>query len=349
MRLRNFLIMPTKQQIVEMNIPEIIEITNADFSFSEILPLNQSKLTSLSYANNESHLDDALNSSASVLIISEKLKEKLKISDKHLIVSKCPEHTMSCVSHMFFSFNLKENLMSKIADTSKIGTNSALPDNIAIGDFSIIGDNVSLGDNVFIGPHCVIEDNVKIGDNSIIYSNVVIGKSSQIGKSCRIQSHTVIASSGFVYDQESKTSHRPEKNVILENNVELGSNCTIDRGLKKDTIIKQGVKIDNKVQVSSDVEIGANSLITADNTILHNTKLGNFTISGGCNVFDSNISTADQCTFTAASKIDKNISESGSYGGHPLQPVKEYFRTLMTITNLSKLRKELNQIKAKLK
>jgi UDP-N-acetylglucosamine acyltransferase len=119
---------------------------------------------------------------------------------------------------------------------------------------SIIGPNVTLGDNVKIGPFCTIIGNVSIGDHSRIHGYTSIGMPAQdtntqkslgtvtIGKHCEIREFVTIGASKQEDGITSIGDHcyimnfshvahdvTLENNVILINNVNLAGHVHVEQ------------------------------------------------------------------------------------------------------------------------
>jgi UDP-3-O-[3-hydroxymyristoyl] glucosamine N-acyltransferase len=203
-----------------------------------------------------------------------------------------------------------------------------------------------------VAPGASIGAHVKIGAHCHIHSNVVIEAFCEIGDHCEIHSGTVIGSDGFGYATHpvTKDHHKVPQigNVIIEDHVEIGANCAIDRATLHSTIIRKGTKIDNLVHVAHNCELGAQGLYAAGFMTAGSTKVGARFMCGGDVVLADHITLCDNVTLGARSAVSKSITEPGAYTGYPVEPLKDGLRTIQNLTNLTKMRKELAEIRKKL-
>lgn len=209
-----------------------------------------------------------------------------------------------------------------------------------------------VGTQTRIAAGATIHAHVKIGAHCHIHSNVVIEAFCEIGDHCEIHSGTVIGSDGFGYATHPVTNdhHKVPQigNVVIQDHVEIGSNCAIDRATLHSTIIHKGTKIDNLVHIAHNCELGEQGLYAAGFMTAGSTKVGARFMCGGDVVLADHITLCDNVTLGGRSAVTKSITEPGAYTGHPLEPLKDGLRTIQNLTNLTKMRKELAEIRKKL-
>jgi UDP-3-O-[3-hydroxymyristoyl] glucosamine N-acyltransferase len=242
--------------------------------------------------------------------------------------------------------------MTFVSDTAKVG------EDIYIGAFSYISDYVTIGDNVQIYPQVHIGDGCTIGDNVILYPGVKIYAGCKIGNNCIIHSGAVIGSDGFGFAPENGEYKKiPQMGiVVIEDDVEIGANTTVDRAVMDATVIHRGVKLDNLIQVAHNVEIGANTVMASQVGISGSTKVGEQCMIGGQVGLGGHISIGNNTNIGAQSGIISNIKEGSNIMGAPAIPVKDFFKSSIVFPKLpemykqlSKLEKEIEQLKAQLK
>lgn len=242
--------------------------------------------------------------------------------------------------------------MTFVSDTAKVG------EDIYIGAFSYISDYVTIGNNVQIYPQVHIGDGCTIGDNVILYPGVKIYAGCKIGNNCIIHSGAVIGSDGFGFAPENGEYKKiPQMGgVVIEDDVEIGANTTVDRAVMGDTIIHKGVKLDNLIQVAHNVEVGANTVMAAQVGISGSTKVGEHCMIGGQVGLGGHITIGNNTNIGAQAGIISNIKESSNIIGSPAIPVKDFFKSSIVFPKLpemykqlSKLEKEIEQLKAQLK
>ncbi len=222
---------------------------------------------------------------------------------------------------------------SAIDPTATIGGNTFVDSFTVVGEGSQIGENVELHSNVYVGA------NVKIGANTIVHPGVKIMDDTVVGENCVLHPGVVLGSEGFGFapDENGVYQDIPQLgNVELGNNVSIGANTTIDRATMGSTRIGNGVKLDNLVQIAHNVEIGDHTVIASQTGVSGSTKIGKHCVIAGQVGFAGHLKIADGTKIGAMSGIAKSISTpDGVYSGHPLLPLKQYLRLMITLRKLS--------------
>ena len=125
--------------------------------------IHRIKVGELVFVDHRKYYTDALNSSASCILINQKVDVP---KGKGIIVSENP----------FADFNelIKQNSLfvsaqSSISNSAKVGKNTIIQPNV------FIGENVTIGDDCIIHANVVLQANTTIGNNVIIQPNTTIG------------------------------------------------------------------------------------------------------------------------------------------------------------------------------
>ncbi|MBX9769071.1 MAG: UDP-3-O-(3-hydroxymyristoyl)glucosamine N-acyltransferase, partial [Bdellovibrionales bacterium] len=166
-----------------------------------------------------------------------------------------------------------------------------------------------------------------------------------------VQPHSTIGSPGFGFATDQQGLHHPIPQigfVQIDSDVSIGANCAIDRGTFGPTRIGSGTKIDNFAHIAHNCEIGKNCMITAGIIIAGSSKLGDWVVTGGSVRITDHVEIASKVQLGGNSAVTKDVPTAGAYGGHPLQPLKEYLRTTSSLPHLPEIRKTLNRILEKL-
>ena len=242
--------------------------------------------------------------------------------------------------------------LAYISKTAKIG------ENVYIAPYAVIGENTEIGDNSSIYPHSYIGDNVKIGKNTIINANVSIYHDCRVGNHCIIHSGVVIGADGFGFAPTTEGYEKiPQIGItLIEDHVEIGANTCIDRATMGATIIRKGVKLDNLIQVAHNDEIGSHTVMAAQAGIAGSTKIGQWCMIGGQAGIAGHAKIGDKVGIAAQSGIPGNIKSGNQVMGSPSFDARQYFKAASVFkrlpdmySELNMLRKELNELKGKLK
>jgi UDP-3-O-[3-hydroxymyristoyl] glucosamine N-acyltransferase len=218
---------------------------------------------------------------------------------------------------------------------------------VFLGPYCVIGAHALIGDDCLIGAHVVIENSASVGPRTIIHPHVFVGFDCEIGADCEIHPHSTIGSDGFGYSaggdgRPSKISHLG--NVKIHDHVEIGSNCAVDRATLTSTHIRSGTKLDNLCHIAHNCDLGENGFYTAGFMMGGSTKIGRHFATGGGSVVTAHVTLADHVVLAGRSIVTNDIEVPGSYGGYPLQPLKQAMKTVVSLGQLNELRRSVNRM-----
>lgn len=204
-----------------------------------------------------------------------------------------------------------------------------------------------VGDGCLIGAHAVLENDVRIGARTVIHPHVFVGYGCEVGEDCEIHPHSTIGSDGFGYSvgpdgRPMKISHLG--NVMIGDKVEIGSNCAVDRATLDSTHIRSGTKLDNICHIAHNCDLGENGFYTAGFMTGGSTKIGRHFVTGGNTVVTSHVTLTDNVMLAGRSSVTNDIDTPGSYGGYPLQPLKEALKTAACVGQLNEFRRNLSRV-----
>jgi UDP-3-O-[3-hydroxymyristoyl] glucosamine N-acyltransferase len=197
-----------------------------------------------------------------------------------------------------------------------------------------------------------VEANVVIGDESHIHANVFIAHGTVIGNHCEIHPTTSLGTEGFGYAHDEQFNHYRHVHygrLVLEDDVHVGAGVTIDRGHFMDSIIGQGTKIDNHCHLAHNIQVGKNCLLVADFIAAGTVAIGDNNVFGGRTGISDHVTIGDNMQFAGLSSIFKDVNEPGkAFGGHPLQPIRDYLKSYASIAHLPELRRNVARIMRRL-
>ena len=231
--------------------------------------------------------------------------------------------------------------------TAVVHPDAVVGERAFLGPYCVIGAHAAIGDDCMIGAHTVVENDARIGARTMLHPHVFVGAGCHIGEECEIHPHTSIGSDGFGYAVD--VGGRPRKiahlgNVIIGDSVEIGSNCAVDRATLTSTYIRSGSKLDNICHIAHNCDLGENGFFTAGFMMGGSTKIGRQFVTGGNSVVTAHITLGDNVVLAGRSCVTSNVPNAGSYGGYPLQPLKEAMKTAVSIGHLNAIRKNLNRV-----
>ncbi len=337
---------------IQKRFPDLVTdlIGNPDTLISEVSSPEAPKAGSLLFITEEKFLESALNGSASCLVVNHKLKSEIENSNsgvKTFLFSKNVKLAMAKIKKEFFAFEIPLQELGTIHPTAIIDSTVSLGENVSVGPYTVIGKNVTIGDGVRIDAAVIIEADCKIGKDSHLYSQLYIGPRTEIGERCEILPNSAIGSEGFgfAHDERGRFYRIPQTGkVVLQNDVEVGSNSTIDRAAFGVTLIGEGTKIDKLAHIAHNCEIGKHCILAGKFAVAGSTKIGDHFMAGGRVTVRDGITITSGVEVAALSGVHTHVTEPGQYGGFPVQPVRDAFRTSMSLPHLPQMRKDLSKL-----
>ena len=222
-----------------------------------------------------------------------------------------------------------------------------VPADAVVGPGAVLGRNVKIGKRAVVMANSVIEENAQIGEETVIHPNVVIGYDCEIGDRCIIKSGCVIGMEGFGFAQDKKRkSYRIPQlgKVVIENDVVLGANNTVDRATYDETRIHSGVKTDTLCHIAHNTEIDEDVIIVAQTGIAGSCYIGKRVLISGQAAISDHVNVTDDVVLVQRAGVISDIKEPGMYAGHPLQPVRQYFKNSALQTKLMDMKKQISKL-----
>lgn len=323
---------------------------NAETSASSFGRIEEAQGGQLAFLANPKYEEFLYTTSASVIIVSEKLELKQPVNATLIRVGD-PYSAFANLLHHYQE--LKTQQLQGVQEPCFISPTAKKGDNVFIGAFAYVGEGSEIANNVKIFPGVYIGNNVKIGDNCLLHPGVKIYHDCIIGKNVTIHAGTVIGGDGFGFAPQADGSFKKVPqigNVIIEDNVEIGSNATIDRATIGSTVIRSGAKLDNLIQIAHNVEVGSNTVIAAQAGVSGSTKIGNNVMIGGQAGVVGHIQIADFSKINAQSGVSKSIKTPRSaVTGSPAFDYTSALRSQALTRNLPELEKRITELENQLK
>lgn len=318
-----------------------------DTIIDRLAPLDQAGPGDVSFLAADKYLKSLPDCRASALLLKESHLRDAPSTAAVVVVSD-PYLAYARISHLFS----QEPAPAKAIHSSAIiEPGVQLGEGVSIGAHTLIESGTILGDGSVIGPGSVIGARVRIGAHTVLKANVTVHHDVVIGDQCMIHSGAVIGGDGFGFAPSSAGWVKIAQlgRVIVGNRVEIGSNTTIDRGAIADTVIEDGVIIDNLSMLAHNVRIGRGTAMAAQVGIAGSTRIGAHCILGGQAGFAGHLDIADGSHFTGQAMVTKGTTESGAYSsGWPIQPAREWRRTVARLRQLDKLEARLKALEHRL-
>lgn len=228
-----------------------------------------------------------------------------------------------------------------------VANDVVLGTDVGIAANAVVEAGCRLGDGCRVGPGCVLGEGVELGAGTCLMANVTLYHGVVLGRDCRVHAGTVIGSDGFGYAPAPSGWEKIAQlgRVVIGDRVEIGANCAIDRGAIGDTRIEDDVIIDNLVQVAHNVVLGRGTALAGQVGVAGSTEVGAGCTIGGQAGLAGHLRIADASHFTGQAMVTKGTREGGLYSsGLPLQPNRQWRRTVARVQRLDALEQRLRAL-----
>jgi UDP-3-O-[3-hydroxymyristoyl] glucosamine N-acyltransferase len=307
-------------------------------------------LGSLVYVSNHAQLVEARRHKPAIIIVSTKVSgclDTLMDADSCCFSVQSISMGMAVLLKYFDRKRCRFTQWGERHPTAVVHPDAAIGDRSFLGPYCVIGARARVGEDCMIGAHTIVENDARIGARTVLHPHVFVGAGCHIGDDCEIHPHTSIGSDGFGYAVDP--DGRPRKiahlgNVVIGDAVEIGSNCAVDRATLTSTFIRSGTKLDNICHIAHNCDLGENGFYTAGFMMGGSTKIGRHFVTGGNSVVTAHITLGDHVTLQGRSSVTCDVPDAGSYGGYPLQPLKDAMKTAASLGQLNEIRKKLNRV-----
>ncbi len=194
---------------------------------------------------------------------------------------------------------------------------------------------------------------VVVGEASILHPNVTVYDNVEIGARVVLHSGCVIGADGFGFVMEGGRYHKFPQigRVSIGDDVEIGANCCVDRAALGVTSIGEGTKLDNMVHVAHNCRIGRHVVVAAQTGFSGSVVVEDYAVIGGqVGVGDKARIESGAVLGSGSGVLTSKIVRAGQVvWGTPARPLKQYLETLASLSRLPEMRKELAELKRKLK
>lgn len=329
--------------ILDLNSPDLQFVSgNKQAVAAKVLPPDQADKETLVFVSKPDQLEAALKAQAPIIVAHKSLK--LPESGATFFSTGSVQLSMAAILPLFDGKMNRFNQETKIHPTAVVHATAHLGHNVCLGPYVVIGEHVRIGEGSTIAAHTVVESYAVIGDHTLLHSHVFIGGHCEVGSRCEIHPHTTIGADGFAFVPTREGTHKkiPQiGRVVIGNDVEIGANCAIDRAALTETRIGDGTKMDNLCHVAHNVVIGKNCVMAAGFKVAGSSKIGNNFMVGGDTAVTDHVNICDNVIVAGKSGVTKDITESGQYGGYPLEPLRDAMKTIANIAQLTRIRKDV--------
>ncbi len=284
-------------------------------------PIDTAQPSDLSFAASPKSYPKAASSAAGCLIVPPDYQS----SNQCLIRSSDPRRLFAQALAILFP----PNFPAGIHPSATVAEDFRLEPKVSIGAGCFVGSQVTIGEGSVLHPNVTVYGRVRIGKNAVIHSGAVIGADGF----------------GFALDENRRYVKFPQVGLVeIGDDVEIGANTCIDRAALGVTRIGNGVKLDNQVHVGHNCNIGNHVVIAAQTGLSGGVTIGDYAIVGGqVGVGDKARIEAGAVVGSGAGILTSKIVRAGEpVWGTPARPLRDYLRSLATLSRLTRQGKPLS-------
>jgi UDP-3-O-[3-hydroxymyristoyl] glucosamine N-acyltransferase len=240
-----------------------------------------------------------------------------------------------------------------IHPTAVVAADAEIGPGVAIGAMSVIGSGARIGAGSSIGAGCSIGQRVSLGEGCLLHANVTLYDDVDIGARVILHSGCVIGADGFGFVLEDGRYQKFPQigRVQLDADVEIGANSCVDRAALGVTWIGEGTKLDNMVHVGHNCRVGRHVVIVAQTGLSGGVVVEDYAVIGGQVGIADKVRIETRAVLGAQCGVptSKIIRAGQVVWGTPARPIKEYLESLANLSRLPEMRKELSDLKQRVK
>jgi UDP-3-O-[3-hydroxymyristoyl] glucosamine N-acyltransferase len=312
-------------------------------SVERVASVRNATPTSLTFAENEATLQEALVSEAAAVLVTPQIAKAIlsgtKPLRKPLLLVAQPRLAFAKASQILRAAKASTGLHR----TAILASSVKLAEEVSIGPYAVLGEHVEIGARTRIGAGCVLADGVKIGADCTLYPRVVMYSGVELRDRVVVHAGCVLGSDGFGYVRDAETgayTQFPQQGtLVIEEDVEIGANTTIDRGALEETRIARGTKLDNLIHIGHNVRVGRNVVMAAQTGISGSSTVGDGAILGGQVGIGEHAEVGEGVILGGGAGVlsKKKLRGAGIvFWGRPAQPLREYLKGLATLAGLAR-------------
>ena len=323
-------------------------MSGADVIITGIAPAEHCGSGDMVFVEQEELVDSVIAANPAAIVTTTELAEQFRnLPDTAVIISSNVRLAQALLRQAYVDHDLYYTEWPQIHPSAVIHESVSVPADAVVGPGAVLGRDVRIGKRAVVMANAVIEENAQIGDETVIHPNVVVGYNCEIGKRCIIKSGCVIGMEGFGFAQDEKRkSYRIPQlgKVVIEDDVVLGANNTVDRATYNETRIHSGVKTDTLCHIAHNTEIDEDVIIVAQTGIAGSCYIGKRVLISGQAAISDHVRIADDVVLVQRAGVISDVKEPGMYAGHPLQPVRQYFKNSALLTKLTDMKKQISKL-----
>jgi len=310
-----------------------------------VAPLEAAGPVELSFVGNRKAAAAASRSSAGCLLVTEEFP-----SGRTLIRVAEPRGAFArVIGHLY----PQPAVIAGVHPLAAVAADAEIGEGVFIGPHASVGAGTKIGGGSSIGAGCAIGAKVRIGAGCMLHANATVYDNAILGDRVVLHSGSVIGADGFGYVMSGGHYEKFPQigRVEIGDDVEIGANACVDRAALGVTSIGDGTKIDNMVHVGHNCRIGKHVVVAAQTGFSGGVVVEDYVVIGG------QVGIGDKARIESGAVLgsgcgiltSKIVRKGQVVWGTPARPLKEYLEQLANLARLPELRKELAELRNRVK
>lgn len=322
----------TAQELAE-RLDGSLEHCPPDRRISEVKPLEEAGVDSVSFLANPKYAAKAKDSAAGLIFVDG----AVDLGDRPVLRVKHPYWAFAQAIGWLHPEPVPDWSAQPVHPTAVLGQDCRIASGATVGARSVLGRGCVVHPGCHIGEDCVLGEGCELFPGAVLYRRTILGNR------VAVHANSVVGSDGYGYVLvEGRHAKIPQVGwVELGDDVEIGACVTIDRGVLGPTRIGVGTKIDNQVQVGHNVQVGSHCLLVSQTGISGSTKLGDHvTLAGKVGVV-GHIEIGSRSVVGGNSVVAKSLPEGSFVTGFPARPHREWTETQAALNRLPRFMRQM--------
>ena len=255
-----------------------------------------------------------------------------------------------------------------IHPSAVVESGASVGEGVSIGALSYVGPGAVIGDRTILLPHVTVGAEAQVGSDCLLHPGARIGERVVLGHRVIVHHNASIGADGFAYATPEPASFELARGggdsveaqisglrriaslgtVIVRDDVEIGACAAIDRANLGATVIGRGTKIDNLVQVGHNAIVGEDCLLSGQVGISGSVRVGDRVVMAGQAGIADHARIGDDAIVGPQSGVASRVAARQVVMGSPAVPRSEFFGERLNIKRLSRLLREIADLRKRL-
>jgi UDP-3-O-[3-hydroxymyristoyl] glucosamine N-acyltransferase len=236
------------------------------------------------------------------------------------------EGKLNVTDFAFFQDSIHTNGGLTVLESTKIGENLGVIQNVLIGgNLEVdgettlnsglsVGSDLSVGNDVFVGRNITIDENASIGNDLTVDNNATISQNANVGVDLSVGNNISATNNASIGNDLTV-----DNNATISQNASVGVDLSVGNDLTVDNnaTISQNANVGVDLSVGNNISATNNATIGNDLTVNRNTAISNNLAVGGSSNLTGLVSMANGANVTGlTNSTTLNVTSTATIGGN---------------------------------